>query len=153
MNNKNKGILCIILSAFSFALMSFFVKLSGDLPSLQKSFFRNFISLLVAYFILKKSGFHSSPNPMYILNHYQPYKGAKFALVDIRGTILDYKEIYISSEIELIKEMTFEEMVQYWLDKNPDLSQIDLENQTFIDIAKKHNLKTVLNMLIEKGSK
>lgn len=103
--------------------------------------------------ILKKSGFHSSPNPMYILNHYQPYKGAKFALVDIRGTILDYKEIYISSEIELVKEMTFEEMVQYWLDKNPDLSQIDLENQTFIDIAKKHNLKTVLNMLIEKGSK
>ena len=57
MNNKNKGILCIILSAFSFAPMSFFVKLSGDLPSLQKSFFRNFISLLVAYFILKKSGF------------------------------------------------------------------------------------------------
>lgn len=56
MNSKNKGIIFIIISALGFALMSFFVKLSGDLPSLQKSFFRNSISLFVAYFILIKSG-------------------------------------------------------------------------------------------------
>lgn len=99
--------------------------------------------------ILKKSGFHSSPNPMYILNHYQPYKGAKFAIVDIRGKILDYNEIYISSEIELIQEMTFDELFDFWLNRNPDLSQIDLEGQTFMDIAKKHNLTLIIKKLEE----
>ncbi|MDE6777040.1 MAG: DMT family transporter [Oscillospiraceae bacterium] len=47
-NQKYKGILLIICSAFCFAVMNAFVKLSGDLPSVQKSFFRNFIALLIA---------------------------------------------------------------------------------------------------------
>lgn len=100
--------------------------------------------------ILKKSGFHSSPNPLYILNHYQPYNNSKFAIVDIRGKILDYNEIYISSEIELIQEMDFDEMVDFWLNRNPDLSQIDLEGQSFLDIAKKHGLKNIILKLEEK---
>lgn len=33
-----KGIILIILSAFFFALMNMFVRLSGDLPSIQKAF-------------------------------------------------------------------------------------------------------------------
>ncbi len=36
MNNKTKGIILITISALSFALMSTFVKLSGDLPSIEK---------------------------------------------------------------------------------------------------------------------
>ena len=48
-NQKYKGILLIICSAFCFAVMNAFVKLSGDLPSVQKSFFRNFIALLIAF--------------------------------------------------------------------------------------------------------
>ncbi|BCZ46791.1 membrane protein [Clostridium gelidum] len=48
LNNRYKGILFIIISAFGFAMMSAFVKLSGDLPSFQKTFFRNIVSLLVA---------------------------------------------------------------------------------------------------------
>ena len=55
MTNKNKGIFFIILSALGFALMSLFVKLSGDLPSMQKSFFRNLVSLFFAFYIIKKS--------------------------------------------------------------------------------------------------
>ena len=43
MSQKNKGIYCILLSSFFFALMNLFVRLSGDLPSIQKSFFRNFM--------------------------------------------------------------------------------------------------------------
>lgn len=97
--------------------------------------------------VLKKSGFHSSPNPMYILNHYQPRNNARFALVDIRGEVLDYKEIYISSKIRIIKEMTFEDMVKYWLKKNPDLTQLDSEGQSFIDIAKKHGLLNIEKLL------
>ena len=34
---KNKGILMIVLSALCFAGMNMFVKLSGDLPSIQNS--------------------------------------------------------------------------------------------------------------------
>lgn len=36
---KHKGVLCIISSAFCFAFMGAFVRLAGDLPSVQKSFF------------------------------------------------------------------------------------------------------------------
>ena len=55
MSDKNKGILYIILSSFFFALMSTFVKLAGDIPSIQKSFFRNFVALIFAIIILIKS--------------------------------------------------------------------------------------------------
>ena len=39
-----RGIACLVLSAFCFALMSMFVHLAGDLPSMQKSFFRNLVA-------------------------------------------------------------------------------------------------------------
>lgn len=55
MNQKYKGIVYILLSAWCFALMNTFVKLSGDLPSVQKSFFRNLIALIFAAIVLKKS--------------------------------------------------------------------------------------------------
>ena len=50
MNNNNilKGIFCIIIAGFGFALMSLFVKLSGDLPSMQKAFFRNIIAVFIS---------------------------------------------------------------------------------------------------------
>ncbi len=54
MKPKYKAILLIILSAFCFAFMNAFVKLSGDLPSIQKSFFRNFIAFLIAFVLLIK---------------------------------------------------------------------------------------------------
>ena len=49
-NNSNilKGIFCIITAGFGFALMSLFVKLSGDLPSMQKGFFRNIIAVFIS---------------------------------------------------------------------------------------------------------
>lgn len=59
MNQKYKGILYILLSALCFAIMNAFVRLSGDLPSIQKSFFRNLVALIFAAIILrqKKIGF------------------------------------------------------------------------------------------------
>ena len=54
MNDRIKGVIFIIISAFGFAMMSAFVKLAGDLPSFQKTFFRNLVSLAVAFvFVLK----------------------------------------------------------------------------------------------------
>lgn len=55
MNQKYKGIIYILLAAFCFALMNVFVRLSGDLPSVQKSFFRNLVALVFAAIILKKN--------------------------------------------------------------------------------------------------
>jgi len=44
-NSKNKAILLIICSALGFAFMNLFVKLAGDLPTMQKCFFRNFVAV------------------------------------------------------------------------------------------------------------
>lgn len=52
MQKKQKGIILIILSAFCFALMNMFVRLAGDLPSVQKSFFRNLVAFAFAGIIL-----------------------------------------------------------------------------------------------------
>ena len=56
-SNRIKGILCIIASACGFAIMSAFIKMSGDLPSFQKTFFRNLVAALIAlYLIIKHRG-------------------------------------------------------------------------------------------------
>lgn len=55
MKSKNKGILCILSAAFFFALMSAFVRLAGDVPSIQKSFFRNLVALMFAFIVLIRS--------------------------------------------------------------------------------------------------
>ncbi len=55
MNSKYKGILYIITAAFFFALMNLFVRLAGDLPSIQKSFFRNFVAMIFAGGMLLKA--------------------------------------------------------------------------------------------------
>lgn len=60
MQKKYKGILLIILSAFFFALMSMFVRLAGDLPSVQKSFFRNIVALVFAGVVLLRA--HEKPH-------------------------------------------------------------------------------------------
>lgn len=56
MNSKYKGILCILLSAASFALMNVFIRLAGDIPSMQKSFFRNLVAFFFALVMMKKKG-------------------------------------------------------------------------------------------------
>lgn len=54
LKKQYKGIFYIVISAFCFALMSMFVHLSGDLPSTQKSFFRNLVAAVFAGGILWK---------------------------------------------------------------------------------------------------
>ncbi|WP_064093990.1 DMT family transporter [Rossellomorea aquimaris] len=53
MSNRNKGIILLLLSAFGFSMMAAFVKLSGDVPTIQKTFFRNVISALIAFGFVK----------------------------------------------------------------------------------------------------
>lgn len=53
-NDRYKGIFYIILAAFGFAFMNLFVKLAGDLPAIEKSFFRNLMAIFFAFLAMKK---------------------------------------------------------------------------------------------------
>lgn len=55
MKAQTKGILCIIFSAFCFAVMNVCVRAAGDLPSIEKSFFRNLVAAVVALAALLKN--------------------------------------------------------------------------------------------------
>ena len=61
LSDRQKGMISIILSAFCFAWMNAFVRLSGDLPFIEKSFFRNFVALLLALVMLLRE--HGSFRP------------------------------------------------------------------------------------------
>ena len=54
MNDKKQGIIYIIMAGFFFALMTFFVRMSGDLPTMQKAFFRNAVAAVAAVILLAK---------------------------------------------------------------------------------------------------
>ncbi len=54
MKQKNLGILYIMCAAFCFALMNLFVRLSGDLPVMQKSLFRNLVAAVIALAMIVK---------------------------------------------------------------------------------------------------
>ena len=55
MDSYGKGILFILLSAFFFSMMSVFVKLAGDLPTMQKALFRNLIAAVIAFAALSRT--------------------------------------------------------------------------------------------------
>ena len=54
-SEKSIGIIYIILAAFFFSLMTLFIRLAGDLPTIEKAFFRNAFAAVVAIVILLKS--------------------------------------------------------------------------------------------------
>ena len=56
LSNRTKGILFILMAGFFFSLMSVFVRLSGNVLTMQKAFFRNIIATAVAAVLLVRSG-------------------------------------------------------------------------------------------------
>ena len=54
--NRKKGIMFILMSAFFFSLMTVFVRLAGDVPTMQKAFFRNIVAAVLAAVLLVRSG-------------------------------------------------------------------------------------------------
>lgn len=51
-NNNIKGIIYILFAALGFSLMTFFVRQAGDVPTMQKAFFRNAFALVIAVITL-----------------------------------------------------------------------------------------------------
>lgn len=60
-DNITKGVLCMVGSGLAFAFMGAFVKLAGDIPTFQKVFFRNSVSMIVALVMIRKIGFKNIP--------------------------------------------------------------------------------------------
>ena len=55
MREKTKAILYIILAGVGFSFMNVFVRLSGDLPTIEKAFFRNLVAAFIALVVLIRS--------------------------------------------------------------------------------------------------
>lgn len=55
-SERTLGILCILGAAFCFSLMSVFVRLAGEVPTMQKIFFRNLVATFAAFLILAREG-------------------------------------------------------------------------------------------------
>lgn len=55
MKEKNKGILFILLAGVFFASMTICSRLAGELPTMQKAFFRNFFAAMIAGFLLLRN--------------------------------------------------------------------------------------------------
>lgn len=73
MNNNTKSILFMFFSAFTFSSMQIIVKLLPSIPLMEKVFFRNFISLLISFIILKKNNlsyFGNKENRKYLFFRY-----------------------------------------------------------------------------------
>lgn len=55
MSNKIKAVLSMLISALGFTFMSVTVKYLKDIPLFEKVFFRNLVSLVIAFYLIKKS--------------------------------------------------------------------------------------------------
>ncbi|WP_105616987.1 DMT family transporter [Vallitalea okinawensis] len=55
MTNKQKSILYMLISAFGFSLMGVFVKLTGDIPVIQKAIFRTSTIMIFSFIMLRVS--------------------------------------------------------------------------------------------------
>lgn len=78
MNKKTKAILFILSSAFCFALMNAFVRLAGNIPSVQKSFFRNLVAFFFALIVLLRA-----KEPVHISRGNLPF----YLIRSVMGTI------------------------------------------------------------------
>lgn len=74
-DNYIRGVLCIIMSAFCFACMNVCIRLAGDIPSVQKSFFRNLVAAFFAGAIILKSMHAEEPISLHV------QKNARLSLV------------------------------------------------------------------------
>lgn len=91
-NNKTKGVIFIILSAVCFTGMNTFVRLSGDIPTFQKVFFRNFVAMIFAGIALVKAG-----------ESFKPKKGSmKYLIIrSVAGLTGVFGNFYALDRIEL----------------------------------------------------
>lgn len=102
MSNRNKGIVLMLLSALGFSLMAMFIKLSGDISSIQKTFIRNAVSMAIAFgFVVyyKERFFGKRENQKYLLLR---------SVLGMIGVILSFYAIdhLVLSDAEMLNKMS-----------------------------------------------
>lgn len=111
MNNRVKGILCIVVSAFGFALMAAFVRLCDDcgapVSSFQKSFFRNIVALAVALAVFAARG-RGAGGPLAMRDK------ALIALRSLLGTIGIFANFYALSHIPIAEGQTLNKTAPFF---------------------------------------
>lgn len=56
MTEKQRAIIAMTISAIAFSLMGVFLKLTGDVPTTQKTFFRSIVIMSCSFFMFKSQG-------------------------------------------------------------------------------------------------
>ncbi len=112
MTDKNyiKGIIFIVSSAFFFALMAVFVRLSGELPFSQKAFFRNMISFVITFIAIVKQVHQNGFEFIKI-----PKGSLKFLLLrSLGGTIGIFGNFYAIDHLILADASILNKMAPFW---------------------------------------
>jgi len=129
MSRKQKGALCMVLAAFFFATMSLCVKLAGNLPSMEKAFFRNMIATVVAGISLIKSkeGFNYKMSDLpYLIGR------SSFGLLGVLGNFYAVDHLLLADASILQKTNPFFALLfSYFILKD----KINLKQICFISLA------------------
>lgn len=115
--NRLRGIACILVSSFGFALMAFFVRLCDDyganLSSFQKSFFRNAIALVIAGGVFLRS--HRAAVAVGdCARHFSGGQWLFLLLRSLAGTVGIFANFYALSRIPLGEAMTLNKTAPFF---------------------------------------
>ena len=114
MSDRNKGILCLVASAFGFALMAFFVRLTddfgGSVSCFQKSFFRNVIALAIA----AAAWFRSDRKGTSALGGNRPKALALMTARSLFGTVGIFANFYALGQIPIGEAMTLNKTAPFF---------------------------------------
>ena len=114
----HKGVLCIVASAFGFALMAMFVRLCDDygapVSSFQKSFFRNVIALVIALsvFVRRRSSGAAGSEPGILSD-----VGRAWPMLLLRatlGTVGIFANFYALSHIPIAEGQTLNKTAPFF---------------------------------------
>ncbi len=102
MEKRNKGIIFILMSSLFFALMAAVVKYLGDIPTVEKIFFRNLIAAAAAFVIIRRSGKSIAGNNIRLL-----VLRSSFGLLGIAAYFYALSQIRLSDAVILNKMSPF----------------------------------------------
>lgn len=111
--SKYRGIIYILLAAFSFACMNVCVRMSGEIPTIQKSFFRNAVAFLIAAVVLLRDGKGFKPEnprnwPLFLARSF-------FGTVGILANFYAVDHLVLSDASMLNKMSPFFAVLASWL--------------------------------------
>ena len=106
LDDKQMGILMMLISALSFSFMGVAVKLAADVPIYEKVFFRNFFSIFFAYQLVKKNkaSFFGKPSSRLLLT--------MRSIFGVGGVLTMF---YALSMIDVATAVTIQKFSQFWV--------------------------------------